>query len=186
MTKVLLIIIFFCFAGHVFAQPKDIDGWNKAQWGMSQDEVLRLFEGKEIRIYTSEIENAHTSIEIKMFDIKNDKYIAHFLFDDATKKLIQVNLVPERKNPSETQFAELEQALTEKYGAPSYKRDNRTPDKRLSGGLVLGGDSDLRIAWNFPSTVINLMYNSLRVMDSTISFLFITYRQNKKDALDNL
>lgn len=193
MRKCLFTVLaMVCLSQLAFGQSKDVYGWNKARWGMTDSQVLKVLEGKATRLPNpksafglKEKKDAHASIEIKMLDIQNDKYRALFIFDDVTNKLIKVSLEASEKNPPEVQFTRLEQVLTEKYGTPSYKNDDRTPDKRLRSGVVLGGSDKLARAWNFPSTVIYLEYGLIR-LDTPISYIRIDYRQNIKDTLDNL
>jgi hypothetical protein len=53
LKKVTLIVLSLLISislssSQVLAQPKDVQGWNKARWNMTEDEVKKSFEGKPV------------------------------------------------------------------------------------------------------------------------------------------
>ncbi len=194
MKRVLLIILFvICTSNYSFGQPKDVEGWNKARWGMTENEVLKVFEGKATAVEKpqktlglSKQWDAYVLVVLDEIEIGKDKYTVNFIFDGNDKKLIKVAVVIKDKSPSELQFSSLEQMLTEKYGSPSFTKDDRTPDKRLSRGVVLEGSDLLERAWNFPSTIIELKYLNMKVTNSKRLNVGVIYKKNLKKTRENL
>lgn len=192
MKRVLFIILFvICTSNYSFGQPKDVEGWNKARWGMTENEVLKVLEGKATAIEKpqkyqglSKQWDAYAPVVLDEIEIGNDKYTVDFIFDDNDKKLIMVIVSIKDKSPSEVQFSSLEQMLTEKYGSPSFTKDDKTPDKRLSTGVVLEGSDSLERAWNFPSTIIELKYLYMRAIN--LELLKVIYKKNLKETRENL
>jgi len=74
--------------------------------------------------------------------------------------------------------------LVEKYGPPSYKDEERKPDRRISRSVVLWGHVKLETAWHFPTTTIELSYLELR--STNTRYLFLIYRPRLKEGLDKL
>jgi hypothetical protein len=191
MKKVILIIlVVICTSNYSFGQTKDVEGWNKARWGMTENEVLKVFEGKATAIEKpvkckglSNQWDAYALVVLDEIEIDKDKYTVKFVFDGNDKKLIAVIVSTKDERPSESQFLSLEQMLTEKYGSPSFTKDDREPDKRLSSGVILEGSDLLNRAWNFPSTIIELRYLDLKV---TSRLLNIRYKKNSKESRENL
>jgi len=181
VKKVLLIIlVVICASNYSFGQPKDVEGWNKARWGMTENEVLKVFEGKATAIEKprkyqglSKQWDAYSSIILDEIEIGKDKYTVDFIFDDKDKKLIMIIVSIKNKSPLELQFSSLEQMLTEKYGSPSFKIDSE-------GSHLLERER----AWNFPSTIIELKYFDMRVINS--KSLKVVYNKNLKETHENL
>ena len=180
MKRVLLIIFFvICTNNYLFGQPKDIDGWNKTRWGMTENEVLEALEGKATTIgEPKKYKNGYSPIVLKEIQINDHKYTANFVFDNNNKKLVMV-IIEFDNTPFEVNFTTLEQMLVGKYGAPSFKNDNVMPPR---GGSRLP-DKALTRSWNFPSTIIELNYVDLKIFKPTLQ---IIYKKNIKETRDNL
>jgi len=43
---IIFVLISLLFNNNVFGQPKDVEGWSKSRWGMTEDEILKVFEGE--------------------------------------------------------------------------------------------------------------------------------------------
>ncbi len=188
MRRIILILfVFFIHEQHCLAQLKDVEGWSKARWGMTEEEILKAFTGEAKQLEKREnYKNAYATVGIDDIEIGGAKYKVRFLMDNYKNTLRQVLIKTKDENPAgaEVWFKSLEQMLVEKYGQPSYKDEKREPDRRISRTVVLEGSVKLTTAWNFPTTIIELSYLEIRSINSRI--LTISYRQRLKERLDNL
>lgn len=188
MKKALLIILVVISASNYsFGLSKDVEGWNKTQWGMTENEVLNVIEGKAIVIAKpykyqglSDEWDAYSPLVLDEIEIDKDKFTVDFIFDNKNKKLIKVIVSIKDKRPSELQFSSLEKMLTEEYGSPSFTKDDGKPDKSLGNEAVSEGRIFLERAWKFPSTIIELNYLNARAISSMS--LKIIYKENLKET----
>jgi hypothetical protein len=154
------------------AQPKDVEGWNKARWGMTEEQILSTFEGQVERFTKTETyQEVYVNLWIRNLDIGGEQYEVRFHMDKKTNQLVKVVIKPKDKKGSIVLFKSLEQMLMEKYGPPSYKDDSYNPEK-------------FTCAWNFPTTTIELLYIELLYIDLKIAgaepLFGLIYRPNKK------
>jgi len=154
-----VLVLVVCLAtAYSIGQEKDIKGWRNAKWGMSEDELLSTFRGEAVRLdKISEWPDMFASIWIKDYDIAGNNYDVFFQMDKKSKLLKQVLIGGKGKREYSFEFQKLEQMLTEKYGAPSYKTSSNIATKE---------------AWNYPSTIIELL--TLHVINrfSTLSLVY--------------
>jgi len=176
--KIKIIVCFLVFdlicALPTFGQLKDVQGWREAKWGMTEDEILKAFKGEAVRL--DKIEewdqlNLYASIGINNYDINGNKYGVYFAMDKTTKnlKMVQIYLLDTTSGIVRNRFRDLEQLLTEKYGAPSFKDAS---DKILNKIVV---------SWNIPSTIIELNYSNITARNE---YLLLNYSMPKgKDKI---
>ncbi len=152
-----------------FSQPKDLEGWNKARWGMTDEDISKAFgeqvepvpNSKKIRKLSAsekkeleakakknkeKFETFHTNLWIKSAEIYGKPFEVYFKMNDKTNKLGVINFVSMEK-PSKALFKFLEKKLTEEYGFPSR------------GYTSEGSVANLLIRnrfWIFPTTTIEL------------------------------
>ena len=149
------------------AQPKDVEGWNKARWRMTEEQILSAFEGQVERLpETTKYTRVYANLWIKNLDIGGEQYEVLFQMDNKTNQLVQVLIKPKEIKALSVQFNPLEQMLVEKYGPPSYKEDSYKLD-------------NFTRAWNFPTTTIELQYIDLKIARME-PILTLVYRPNKK------
>jgi len=119
--KCLLILPLFV-ATEIFAS-----GYGKAIWGMSEQEVLIAEKSRIIKLETpNSYSNSVELLRIENLNISRKSCYAVFLFDDDTKKLIQVSIkFPNESDNSSNLFSSLEELLSQKYGNPFYKSKER-------------------------------------------------------------
>lgn len=189
MKKLLFMILScsFLLTSNAVGQQGDVEGWTQARWGMTEDEVSKTFEHKVARIENPKSYDhgtAYCPLVIYDVEIGKYKYSVNFVFDNETKTLVKVIIRPDNKKPSEVQFHSLEQQLTEKYGPPSYSKDDKHPDTRISRTVIVRSTYSYKRAWNYPSTIIELNYLDARELDDQI--LTIVYRKNDKAKRENL
>lgn len=104
-------VIVFCFACATLAQVKDVGGWHDTTWGMSEEDVLKIYDGKAYR-YQGSFEGPPGPIirflvKIDKFLIGHEIFTVRFGFSDKGK-LSRIYL--RAQNPSAylyEQFGEL-------------------------------------------------------------------------------
>lgn len=176
---ILCVLVVMLFPFQVSAQPEDLKGWNKAQWGMKEIEIENAFKGK-IRRKPEPIvdkqEGIYVNLEIQDLTFANVKFAASFVMDDKTDQLREVVLSPKGSH-DKMLFGLLEDKLVAKYGPVTYK-DGDEIDMEKVGKEGFGQDEISRL-WRFPSTTITLKYwvynmGSGKVADGVI----LIYDQN--------
>jgi hypothetical protein len=165
---ILIVCLLSCvfITNYVFAQPKDVKGWGKTQWGMSKEKIIDLYPGEVV----PRNDPKYPDVKLDIKNLKIDSYVFHAIFIfSPDNKLTEVKLSPPAEVYDAT-FTGIEQMLVAKYGAPAYR--NKRP-------VVLGGIR-YESTWAFPSTVINLNYAS------ELKMLVIIYQPKSKSANDKL
>jgi hypothetical protein len=156
------LILFSLFILVTVAYAEDPGGWNKAKWGMTEDELRKVFEGQLTKLPETIQNKNGTHCNYTMNDVKigDFKFKATFCMNNDTKGLAQVQLDPvESVDSNLFLFESLTQMLIKKYGDIAYKRyDQKFIDLREH-------------KWYFPTTVIELIYLK--------SLVIIMYKHNK-------
>lgn len=158
---------------------RDIAGWSKARWGMTDDEILQAFPGEATRLEKTQQYGAGRVADVGIEDTEIDTYhfTVDFLLDGNTHKLVEVLLRLKEKNPgiAANAFDALEKALTEKYGKPAYRKERAKP------GLS-GLETENWASWHFPSTMIDLRFTH---MPGVLSMMAVKYESAAlKENLD--
>jgi len=143
---------------------RNIAGYDKTVWGMSEDEVLAAEAPRAEKLANpSRMANGDTvSIVIKGLEIERIQFSAYFIFDSQNRKLIGVGLQSAADIGADvgSTLSRIENFLTEKYGQPSDKNDEN-------------------VLWNLPKTTIELVGVDLNLpMLSTapVRMILISYR----------
>jgi hypothetical protein len=149
------------------SKPKDVNGWTKASWGMTRDEITKAFPG------THPFEDV---LESAPFKIGDDQFTAEFNFSKDSNSLQAVIISPAEKILLlDNLFQRLEIMLTQKYGPPTTRTDPALQNKE-----------SVSTSWAFPSTIISL--NRLKTGGPPPEdFLSISYVKNPvRKGPDNL
>ncbi len=163
---------------HAEIKKSDVDGWGKSRWGMTADDIVKVFAGEATLISNAKDGttpglsgqyDAHIGATIKKILIQSDPYKVSFVFDDKTGGLIRVILEP-LGDFSEVRFNALEALLSEKYGPATYKEDVKRPCHSLER------------RWAFSSTTIR--FDFLNCGSGIIAF--IAYQKNIMTDSDKL
>ena len=121
---------------------RNIGGYDKTIWGMSEDDVLRAESPLAEKL--DKPEKAETgdirSITIKAIKIASTEFRVMFIFDSKNRKLKQVTLESLNDLDPASTFSSIEKLLTEKYGTPTYKKEGKD------------------VSWKLPKTIISLRY----------------------------
>ncbi len=133
---------------------RDIAGWGKTRWGMTEAEVLAALPGEVVRFAKPYKYDAdETPLGIEDLELFTKPFTVRFIFDLETRLLNAVNLRLKESNHGigELVFHWLEKALTEKYGPATYRREDR---KRGVSGLDITNVA----SWRLNRTRIELKF----------------------------
>ena len=165
MKYFVLIVVLLNTA--ILPQAKDVKGWNRSYWGMTSADLDSTFKNEIIIKERESYAKSYSNREFKNLEISSQKYKVIFLMDNKTDKLTQVNVKPlEQDGPFKTNFENLSQILTDKYGQPTYNNDNP--------GIV-AGMVEYRKTWSFKSTVVELIYSEIKSIG--VRILTLVYKQ---------
>ncbi|MGB3365121.1 MAG: hypothetical protein WBB48_10125 [Thermodesulfobacteriota bacterium] len=154
-------------------KPKDVYGWDKLRWGMTEEEVIPIL-GKDVKKRNTrhdEKDNMYSSLQLRKIKIADNEFRASLWTDSDTKKLQRIVFVPEGQ-PGKYEWAEMfietENFLVKKYGAPTIEKTSNDP----------GTSADRK--WIFPSTEIELSYLSLEGSE----LLLLVFSQKELTSTD--
>ena len=130
-------------------QPADVDGWGKVKWGMTLEQIQKLYP--EAKPYQPKDEaerkamqfSDESALEIPGVDLVNTKFEVNFVGKGADKQIAFVEIYS-RAGVTEGTFTELEKQLRLKYGEPASKNDK---------------DGWFERTWMLPSTKIELWFH---------------------------
>jgi hypothetical protein len=150
MKKLLFVcfifIVLVTFRSNSIAQPKDVEGWRDARWGMTENQILEKFKGEAVKLKVKKnIISKYSTIGINEITIDSNKYTVYFLFDTSnTLQQVNINLVSSASRKTiETIFNSLISSFIKTYGKPIAEKD-RTREKFRNIGAL----------WIFPTTDI--------------------------------
>ena len=149
----------------------DPGGWSKAKWGMTEEEVIKAFDGQVKRIEAAE-PGQRPRVGIEALDVAGMKLTVSMGFG-ADGKLRAVLFEPVNlSDASNDMFQRLENLLVEKYGRP-WKSSEGTST----------GSTEMQ--WSFATTVITLSRDWLGVAGVTPRVMVVTliYRQRVGNPL---
>src|SRR6266404_3814392 len=151
-------------------QVEDPHGWTKAKWGMTEEDIKKLFSDAAILVPKTKAEaplldapKGFKFLGIRNFEIIPLAYTVRFVFDKGG--LNSVTLWPEGDKAVVCDVAQsqLLWMLKDKYGTPqSSNEDMRDPPGK-----------DRRWEWTLPDTAIKLSFGDYR--DTKFNFVFLTY-----------
>jgi hypothetical protein len=152
------------------AEEPDIPGWNKASWGMTQEEVMR--ELPESRIHPPDEYRSKPFLAIPHYSIGARTYMISFAFDETGKLFrVEVSLEAPGGIAAEGAKSELLDLLTDKYGAASG-----SGTERERGALTH--------RWEWIRTHGRITLSYYEYPDWKSSFMGLAYYQRKQsDAI---
>ena len=144
--------------------PRNVTGYGKSVWGMSEDEVLAAEAPRAERLEKpSTMVNGDTvSIVVKGVETEGIQFTAYFIFDSQNRKLINVSLqsAADIGTSVGSILPRIEKLLTEKYGQPDEKNDEN-------------------LLWKLPKTTIELVGVDLNLpilSTNPVRMILISYR----------
>lgn len=176
----------------VSAQDNDLNGWDEVKWGMSEEEIVKVYGNKLVKFNKREHygkvkpNKDYATMGLEPVEIGGRQFKVTFIMDGTSNKLKAVNVKPLEKlgGGSVVLFRSLEEMLVEKYGKPSYQNKEDEPDERLSGGVVLEGSKNYITKWLLPRTIISLKYLEIRPVKLTL--VVIQYKKRDSSRTKNL
>lgn len=168
---VFFAFLFFIVPAYAQEDARNIGGYGKTLWGMTEEQVLKTEAPRVEKLATPKKYKSGTgTLYIPELNIANSRFDAVFIFDEANKKLVEVILASyEEKNAgvNSLTFSSIEKLLTEKYGPPTFKNAGK------------------KISWKLTKTIIELEHLNIPRIVSKIT---ISYEPStaSKDASSNL
>jgi len=145
----ILLLTLFIGANLLFAQPKDVPGYSKTRWGMTEQEIKDAMKEEAIPLkgkkkfgFTS-----YATLGMKDISIDSNDFIGHFLMNDKTDRLSQVNIdiIAQNIDDNFDSFNSMVKALSKEYGKPTA----------LYTSIYPGAKRPIsKVVWMFPSTII--------------------------------
>ena len=149
----------------------NIEGWNNLQWGMTEEAILKAFEGQAEQLLESlQFARSYANLRIRDMDIGGNQHEVLFQMDVETNRLGQILLRPKEK-PSQNTFKELEKTLIQIYGTPNHTVNEEE-----------GAYQHYERTWHFPTTTIVLNFLDFGLPTDSIEttkIMTLQYRPNK-------
>jgi hypothetical protein len=139
------------------AHIQDIDGWGNARWGMSIEQVRKLYPFGDLKLAPNGINRSGT---YRYVTINDHQYEARFNFVDEKLEAITLAWHPKEDDPT-NYFSVVLEEMRYLYGEPSKKT------------------YDIAYDWILPSTEINL-YGSIDNPQFQIIIIY-THRNRSQD-----
>lgn len=155
------------------SKPPDPGGWMAAKWGMTEKQVLAAFPDQARRLLHAEEYSggSFASIVIDSIEIGVIAYRVHFIFRPSDSTLEAVNICPADNSAGicAAAYDHLEELLTNKYGAPRYRKDG---DDARGTWLMISKI----LTWRLTTTEISLAYTHVV---NTMPIVRLLYRPLK-------
>jgi hypothetical protein len=148
IVTIAFVLILFSLAASSQSKPKDVLGWEGSRWGMSAEDISKLFGSRAERVPSIEVYGDWYYLYTVPVSLKGQTYTAILLMDYATAKLVRVDIrLDQYKSPMprEDVFNALDAMLTQQYGQPDSKKDENKTDQRRNGRT-----------WKFPTSTVEL------------------------------
>ena len=126
----------------------ELYGWDKATWGMTRDQIMRLYDTYDLR-------NGDT-LKIDRYNLLNLQFNISFIFLDDT--LTSVRLQCKDNGLGISQFNKFEEGLVTKYGKYVYKNEEGENDK-LAPHII-------KSKWILSKTNIELAYVGISILNT--------------------
>ena len=132
------------------ARPADVEGWQGARWGMTEEALERVFGDRLARLPGRwHYGNAYATRMIEDVSIGGQRFRAMLQMNARTHRLQQVLLETVRRPGQEEAFHATLESLRAAYGAA----DGSCGVPRAGGGPL-----SLELWWKFPTTVVHLTF----------------------------
>ena len=150
LRRIVLAAALVLVHGDVVARPADVPGWRGARWGMTAEDLRRVF-GKDLAPLPGRLEygDAHARHYLKTVMFAGIQFRAIFQMENRTGQLQQVLLRPTRRPGQEEAFASALHTLTKRFGKP---------DTRCGGAPSGGRPKAAAFVWRFDTSTIHLSF----------------------------
>ncbi|HEU0144469.1 MAG TPA: hypothetical protein VFQ47_06770, partial [Nitrososphaera sp.] len=141
------------------SKQNDVLGWQDARWGMTEADIVRTFGSSLKKLPKRDLyKNAYVDYVIPDLKLNRENFTVHLQMDAKTNRLVQILIrldQMESDSPRNDAFLGLEELLSQKYGTPSYKKDEMEY-------LILRTRQ-----WTFSTTIIELSYSYVKSISSS-------------------
>lgn len=185
MRKTALLLVALLTAalvcGLAHANPKDVNGWRQAKWGMTEKEIMDAFKGEVKQLPGKKTYGRKGKIDyystlcIEDLSIGTEKYKAVFMMGNESNRLERILITPvvDKAKKNRLYYLAIKQLLIEKYGIPTTQEEK--PESGRRPGLATYSSD-----WIFPSTMIKLSYFMMEKIDVFDMHLSYAMRSEKK------
>lgn len=145
---IALFVILFGVTASGQSKPKDVLGWEGTRWGMTAEDIAKLFGSRAQRVPSVELYGKWYYLYTVPVILTGQTYTGILLMDSATNKLVRVEIRLDQYEspvPREDVFNALDGMLTQQYGQPDSKKDYRRSDP-----------SGIGRTWEFPTSTVEL------------------------------
>jgi hypothetical protein len=146
---ILTIVFTIFYIQALTAQPKDVDNWKGAKWGMTESEILKALNGEAIKLRAKKVYprgTAYATVGIREVIIDSNKFEVYFLMNnDSVLKQINLGMTSQHMDNSLEAFESLKKTLIKEYGEPLKEKSKGKGNSQVLGAI-----------WVFPTTVIIL------------------------------
>jgi len=145
--------------------PIDIKGWSNTTWGMTEENLLQIFDGKIIDTKDkSSHDGIYSNLKLTMFNIEDVYFDVYFEMGEKDNRLRSVRLACDFAAP--TYYSQFEQLLTDKYGQPSTKdkSQNEWETKKNASWLLPSTKIELKLITNNAGlgSNLNILYRDIK------------------------
>lgn len=186
LKKIKLLIAFIFFSQIIFSQNNSVQQpyktptvkvWGDLTWESTEIDIRQNF-GNQLTILETVGKYGegkyYCPFEIRNYELSGyEKFTVSFLFDETTKKLVQINLTKENPTNVLNIIQDLKINLSEKYGKPQIIEE--TPK--------------YEIKWHFPELDIELGHLYVKGLDKVfMNSIILTYKKSRqaKQAISNI
>ena len=154
----LSILILFIASNFLYSQLKDVKGFMKTTWGMTEAQILDVMKDDVVKLKAKKnfgFSGAYATLGMKKYTIDSNDYVVHFVMDPETDVLKQVNLdiIYQNVEDSYKSFDLVKGALEKQYGKVTKDTTGFTVNPKNQE------KSPFRKAvWVYPSTIVFLIY----------------------------
>ncbi|HEX2956672.1 MAG TPA: hypothetical protein VHO70_07565 [Chitinispirillaceae bacterium] len=156
-----LIAAILLFPGMACSQSGiDIKGWNKAEWGMAESDLLNIYKDTLIKSDKRQYldgDELYTDMKIPGLKIDGATFDVFFEMGSKDNTLKRVRLT-KYYSASALDFTQFEKLLTSKYGSPSYKEEEKQ-GKSVASWLLPYTKIDLEYIYSaYDGKVLDILY----------------------------
>lgn len=160
--RILLILAFsFAFAESK-AETKELDGYGKTNWEMSESKVMEVESERIKKMELPDvIDHLIGSLQIDDIEIAGQKFNAILYFDNQTNKLARVNITPKVETGPRMDafmYGEISELLTGKYGPPTHKNDDNLGYSYSASWLLTKTQITLRHITIYNTSALTINY----------------------------
>lgn len=181
ISVIFSLILFATFQNNVYAQNhEDVQGWNKAKWGMTEKDIMNAFPGQITKQELEKTPDGCETLKIDNIKIVDQDFAVHFRMDCDKNILKSILILPQLKGePTPYQnmlvfrlYDQLKLELIKKYGEPQLSESDLITKIRT------------KKTWVLPSTeiILEINYQEIDLIEE-IDFLSLKYKQREKQDL---